>query len=931
MNTNVLLAVFKRNFVSYFASPLGYVFICIFVLLSTVAAFFPYDFYNNNLANLDQLNLYFPAIMLVFIPAITMSIWADERRQGTDELLLTIPAGDTEIVVGKYLAAVAIYSVSLLFSLICTYAVLRNLGQPDLGLFLATYVGYWMVGLAMLAIGMVASFLTGNLTVSFILGVLFNVPLVGAVYADTILPQPASQAVRQWSIGEQFSDFGRGLITFSGLAYFLLIVAVMLYLAMILIARRHWVRGKGWLVQAGHYLVRALALVAVTFGVTSFLHSHDVRVDATSEKLSSLSPYTVDLLKNLQSDRAVQVEAFISPTVPESYVQTRLNLLSMLQELQARGGEKVSVRINRTERSGDEASRAEKRYGIAPRRVTTMNRGAMSEDSIFLGVAFTSGLQKVTLPFVDRGIPIEYEMVRSILTVTQQKRRKVGVLQTDAQLFGRLNMQTMSSSNNWPIIDELQKSYDVVPVDPAQPITEKYDVLLAVQPSSLAQEQMTNFIAAVKNGQPTAIFEDPFPAFAGYVPATSAPKRPQGMNPMMMQMNPAMMQKGNIGELWNLLGVGFSGINDSGSRPGSGKIVCQKYNPIPKLSNLPNEFVFVDSACGTKEPFNDRDPISSKLQHVLFPFPGYIAKVDGSSLQFTPLIQTGNKAGTVDYSTMVEMSPFGMGGGLNPDRRPTWMNQSYILAAHISGKVPPPQPMADEGKAEKKSDASKEAKDAKPAPKPQPSEVNVVLVADIDFLHEQFFRIRELGDVPEAGIHLDFDNVTFVLNAIDELAGDERFIEIRKRRPMHRTLTAIEKETENHRKATAEALDEMYKGLEKLTADEQKNLQDKIQKLKDDYKKQEMSTLDVEQRLGMVLKEGQQRIDANVEKLKRDNEKQKNEIENKLAMQVRRVQDSYKFWAVALPPIPPLALAVVFFILRRAREREGVPRSRLRS
>ena len=153
MNWHVLDAVFKRNFVSYFSSPTGYVFICVFVLLGSLAAFWPPEFFNSNLANLDQLNRYLPYILLVFIPAITMSVWADERRQGTDELLLTIPASDWEVVFGKYLATVGIYTVALMFSCICNLIILLRWGTPDGGLFFANYLGYWFVGLAMLDAG----------------------------------------------------------------------------------------------------------------------------------------------------------------------------------------------------------------------------------------------------------------------------------------------------------------------------------------------------------------------------------------------------------------------------------------------------------------------------------------------------------------------------------------------------------------------------------------------------------------------------------------------------------------------------------------------------------------------------------------------------------------------------------------------------------
>ena len=150
------------------------------------------------------------------------------------------------------------------------------------------------------------------------------------------------------------------------------------------------------------------------------------------------------MIRDLKVDRPVQIEAFVSPAVPESYVQTRLNLLNILNELRALGGGKLQVEVHDTERYSNEAALADKRYGIEPRQVTTINHGALSLDHIFLNVAMSCGVQKVPPVFIDRGIPVEYELVRSICTVSQQKRKKVGVLNTDAQLYGSFNMQTMS-------------------------------------------------------------------------------------------------------------------------------------------------------------------------------------------------------------------------------------------------------------------------------------------------------------------------------------------------------------------------------------------------------------------------------------------------------------------------------------------------------
>src|SRR5262245_46014667 len=197
------------------------------------------------------------------------------------------------------------------------------------------------------------------------------------------------------------------------------------------------------------------------------------------------------------------------------------------------------------------------------------------------------------------------------------------------------------------LITELKKQYDVVEVDANRPIKERYDVLMAIQPSSLSPAAMENFVAAVKSGQPTAIFEDPFPwPPGGEVVGTAQQKRPPGGQMAMFGGGGPPEPKGDISQLWKLLGVEMYGD----------EIVWQNFNPEPKMGNLLlPEFVFIDQLLaehGTTHPFDPDDAISSGMRQVLFLWPGSFRPANNAKLDFKQLAVTGRKTGTVPYQEL---------------------------------------------------------------------------------------------------------------------------------------------------------------------------------------------------------------------------------------------------------------------------------------
>lgn len=958
----VAFAVLKRNFLGYFSSPTGYVFLCLFVLLTSMAAFWPHEFFSSNMGTLNQLNYWFPVIMLFFIPAITMSIWADERRQGTDELLLTLPADDFDIVIGKYMSAAAIYTSSLLFAEISTFIVLcfLTLGDLDTGLFCVNYLGYWFIGLMMLAIGMVASFLTNNLTVGFILGALFNAPLAFASMADVILSERKwSTMISSWSIRGQFDSFGRGVIAASSIAFFSLVAVLGLYLCMVMIGKRHWSGGRQGNSMFVHYLARVVCLVVVVAGISLFFRNKDFRKDATEGQVSSLSPVSIKLVSEMDPKRPIVVDAFMSASVPEAYARTKYDLVSLLKEFESVAkGAGIPLEVNiydNLEVFSEEAKLADQRYGIVPQTVRVRDRGALADQQVILGAAFRSGLEKVVIPFFETGIPVEYELVRSLRTVAAPQRKRLGVVKNDTQFMGGFSMATMNQIPRQAIIDELAKQYDVKEADLNAPLLpDQFDVLLAVQPSLLSPQEMTNLVDAVKMGIPTAIFEDPFP-FGFQFPATGAPK--------MAQSGPfggggGAMPKGDINELMNVLGIQMPGKPSLGGLF-SPDIAWQPYNPYTKfeqLNNMSDQWIFVrEEAPGADDALSEASPITKGLREVLFLYAGTIQRVKDAPVTVTDLLATGTQAGTIPYQELETLMQSGTINGAQLQALQGPPSGRQLLAVAIDGPAvkseestekKPEEAKAEEAKkdapeGEKKDEAAKPTEENKPTEekKPTAKPIKAVFVADTDCMNGFFIAVRNRPEQFEE-INFRLQNVTFVLNVIDVLAGEESYPEVRRHEPQHSTLRLLEERSEEARGVEAENRRTFQKSfddaIQEAEAENTKNIQRFEERVKNLQKEgaidkskfaelqEAMTQMEIErQRL-------QRRLAVKREQLERTRDQQIQQSKRDADLQILNIQNTYKMLAIFLPPIPPLLVGIGVFVSRRLREREGIPKSRLK-
>ena len=235
-----LFLIFQREILSYFSTPIAYVFIAIFLLLSSLFTFYLGNFFQLGQANLSSFFEWHPWLYLFLIPSLTMRLWAEEKKTGTIEFVTTLPLSSASIVFGKFLASWIFSCIALLLTF-PLWITVNYLGEPDNGVILASYIGSILMAGGYLSIGSCISALTNNQVIAFVISAtisfLFTVSGLPIVldFFSSWSGQTLTDAIASFSFLTNYFDITRGLIDLRSLLYFITLIFFFLYINILII------------------------------------------------------------------------------------------------------------------------------------------------------------------------------------------------------------------------------------------------------------------------------------------------------------------------------------------------------------------------------------------------------------------------------------------------------------------------------------------------------------------------------------------------------------------------------------------------------------------------------------------------------------------------------------------------------------------------
>ena len=746
-------AIFKREFKAYFDSPVAYVFLVAFLVLIGFMTFGVAMFYERRQADLTPFFFWHPWVYLLLVPAATMGTWADERRNGTAELLLTLPITVTQALVGKFLAAWAFISIGL--ALTFPVAITAGyLGAPDWGVVVCGYLGSFLMAGAAAAVGVFASTLSRASVIGFVvsLALVFALMIVGfdpvtTAVANWGVPSAIVNGLASCSLLTHFEALRRGVVDLADIGYYVGMIVFMLAAAKTVTdGRRGASKGAAGLVL----------LAAIVVAADVILANLPLRADLTAERFYTLSDGSKAVLAKLDQD--VTLKYYVSSSAADMPMQLKTyaaRVQNLLKEYERAAGGHVVLEAYDPKPDSDAEEWAQ-RYGIEPQTVNPFG------SPIYFGVVAVCGDNEQTLAQLSPRTEstLEYDVTRLVTRVAWPEKPVVGVMTSLPDVLGGGQMNPMMMQmgqrppEGWAAFAELGKDYEVrtVATDVAS-IDDDVKTLVLLHVKDLSDKALYAIDQFVLRGGKLIACVDPFS-----IKDMIASRQKQ--NPMMMQMGGGQDGPSTLGKLFDAWGVKF----DTSKVTGDLEAATKLNNGQGGVDDNP---AFLSL---TQANMDQGDLLVSRLTQVMFPFAGaFVFEKKGMDLTFTPVITTSK-----ENACSVDKMSVQFGGGMK-DMIPD--GHARVLAARLSGTFKTAFPKGPDGT----NDVSKALAEGKGT---------VLLFADSDFLADDFcVRMMKtpFGSIPQ----LINDNLTLFSNVIEQFAGREELIGVRSRGTTDRPFTVV--------------------------------------------------------------------------------------------------------------------------------------------
>ena len=496
-----LFALIRKDLKGYFDQPIGYMLVLVFVALlswsffntvflteeASLRALFTVDF------TFDRPSL--PWLLVLFVPAATMRLIAEEQRDGTLEILLTQPIRGWIVLLAKFLAGLMFVGVFILATIGIPIA-LQTAGNIDWGAVAAQYIGSVFLAASLVAIGLFTSSVTRNQIVAFILGFTISAVLmvVGMDRVAVALPPRLAGLLQTLSPVTHFSTVARGVIDLRDFLYFVALVSAFLSATFLMIRSKTLSHVSP---QFRNLQLGVAGLIVLSLLVGWFGNSIGGRLDLTEDKIFTLASATEDILGGLED--ILTVELFESRDPPTQVKLVSRDVNDFLEDFAASSGGKVKLIHRYPDPNGEgkdlEAYRKAEFVGVPPVQFNIQSQGELQIKVGYLGMALTYLDRREVVPFVSSIDGFEYTLASLAFDMVQQDRKTVAFLAGHGEKSVEQDLPRLASL--------LSQQYDIIEVRPSEdelPDPTLIDVLVIPGPTERFSDELENWLASYLNG-----------------------------------------------------------------------------------------------------------------------------------------------------------------------------------------------------------------------------------------------------------------------------------------------------------------------------------------------------------------------------------------------------------------------------------------------